>query len=241
MPLNVPLSQLRLDLRAETGQSMNTQQGVQAQQNQDYQLSRQQQELYNEYDWLHLRTYLDLPVNSGQNLYDYPPTMPFNLVTAIYWTETAGTVWKLLKFGIQAFEIKPGPPQTGTPTRWGNSLVIDPTGATPTNPVGQIMLLPVPNANGTMRVAGKAPLPPLIADTDLCVIDSKAIVMFAAVEILATQKAEVAQLKLTKAQQYLKKLRSDQGADKKLNYNMGGSRRDRDYGRIWVPGLDYIP
>jgi hypothetical protein len=95
--------------------------------------------------------------------------------------------------------------------------------------------------DGTLRVQGQAPLPPLIADTDLCIIDSKAIVLYAAVEILATQKAEVAQLKLQKAQQYVKRLRAQQGADKRLNYNMGGARRD-SYGYPgWIPGIDYIP
>ena len=42
MPLGVPLTQLRIDLRAETGQSLNPAQGVQAQTTQDNQLDRQQ-------------------------------------------------------------------------------------------------------------------------------------------------------------------------------------------------------
>ena len=248
MPLNVPLSQLRLDLRAETGQSMNVSQGVQAQQNQDYQLARQQEELYKAYEWPHLRYWVDIPVNSGQQLYDYPLTMPFDLVNRIYWAQTGTTNWKNLWHGIRAYDVRPLEQQSGTPSRWGNYLTVDPTGAVPTNPVGQIMLLPIPNVDGTLRVSGQAPLPPLIADDDLCVIDSKAIVMFAAVELLATQKAEVAQLKLTKAQNYIKRLRAQQGADKRNNYNMGGSRRDyagaySPYGYFpgCIPGIDYIP
>jgi hypothetical protein len=244
MPLNVPLSQLRLDLRAETGQSMNIAQGVQAQQNQDYQLARQQEELYLAYEWPHLQTYVDIPVSSGQQLYDYPVTMPFDLVNQILWAQTGTTNWKYLRFGIHAYDVRPTQNQSGTPIRWGNYLTVDPTGVTPVNPVGQIMLLPIPNVDGTLRVTGQAPLPPLIADTDLCIIDSKAIVLYAAVEILATQKAEVAQLKLQKAQQYVKRLRAQQGADKRLNYNMGGSRRDyAAYGYYpgWIPGIDYIP
>jgi hypothetical protein len=247
MPINVPLSQLRLDLRAETGQSMNISQGIQAQQNQDYQIARQQQELYTAYEWPHLRCWVDIPVASGQSLYDYPPTMPFDLINRIYWAQNNTSNWKMLRFGIYAYDVRPMAQQyVGTPLRWGNFLTIDPTGDTPTNPIGQIMLLPIPNVDGTLRVAGLAPLPPLINDDDLCIIDSKAIVMFAAVEILATQKAEVAQLKLTKAQNYLKRIRAQQGADKRANYNMGGSRRDyasNPYGYYpgWIPGIDYIP
>lgn len=241
MALNVPLSQLRLDLRAETGQSMNIAQGVQAQQNQDYQLARQQEELYNAYEWPHLRYWVNIPVASGQNLYDYPPTMAFDLVNYILWAQAGSTNWKILRYGIHGFDVRPMEQTSGTPMRWGNFLTIDPTGDTPTNPIGQIMLLPIPNVDGTLRICGQAPLSPLIADTDLCIIDSKAIVMFAAVEILATQKAEVAQLKLQKAQQYLKQLRRQQGADKRANYNMGGSRRDYPYYPGWIPGIDYIP
>ena len=50
--------------------------------------------------------------------------------------------------------------------------------------------------------------------------------LFAAAEILATQKAEAAQLKLQKAQNFLRKILSNQGADKRRNYNMGGRYRD---------------
>ena len=51
----------------------------------------------------------------------------------------------------------------------------------------------------------------LIADTDKCIIDSKAIVLFAAAEILANQKVRGAQpLKLTKAQKYLRRLLAEQ-------------------------------
>ena len=246
MALNVPLSQLRLDLRAETGQSMNISQGVQAQQNQDYLINRQQEELYNAYEWPHLRYWTDIPVASGQQIYNYPPTLPFDLINRIYWAPVNTSNWKMLRHGIHAFDVRPLQQQSGSPLRWGNFLTVDPTAVTPTNPVGQLMLLPIPNVDGTLRVSGQAPLSPMIADSDLCIIDSKAIVMFAAVELLATQKAEVAQLKLTKAQQYIKRLRAQQGADKRANYNMGGSRRDyasNPYGYYpgWIPGIDYIP
>jgi hypothetical protein len=51
-------------------------------------------------------------------------------------------------------------------------------------------------------------------------------------------------MKLTKAQNYLRRLLADQGADKRQNYNMGGIYRggiDPDKNRRVVPYLDYIP
>jgi hypothetical protein len=85
---------------------------------------------------------------------------------------------------------------------------------------------------------------PLVAATDTCILDSKAIVLFASAEIMATQKSEAAPMKLTKAQNYLRRLLADQGADKRTNYNMGGNHRggnDPDKGRRMVPYVDYIP
>ena len=70
------------------------------------------------------------------------------------------------------------------------------------------------------------------------------LVLFAAAEVMATQKSEAAPMKLTKAQNYLRRLLADQGADKRQNYNMGGNHRggiDPDKARRAVPYLDYIP
>ena len=78
----------------------------------------------------------------------------------------------------------------------------------------------------------------------MCIIDSKAIVLFTAAEVLATQKSEAAPMKLTKAQNYLRRLLADQGADKRANYNMGGNQRggiDPDRSRRLTPYIDYIP
>ena len=42
----------------------------------------------------------------------------------------------------------------------------------------------------TLRMRGsRSPLSPLIADNDTCIIDCKAIILFAAAEMLATQKS----------------------------------------------------
>lgn len=68
--------------------------------------------------------------------------------------------------------------------------------------------------------------------------------LFAAAEVMATQKSEAAPMKLTKAQNYLRRILADQGADKRANYNMGGVFRggpDPDRRGRRVPYTDYIP
>ncbi|MEY9428132.1 hypothetical protein ABH975_003447 [Bradyrhizobium ottawaense] len=245
MPVGVQLSDLRRDLRAETGTSLNPAQGVQAQQTLDLILDRQQRELWDAYNWPHLRFYVDVALAQSQFIYDYPPAMPFDQILQIYVATDTASSWQRLDYGISASMIRPSGPNKGTPTRWANKVSVDTTGATPiTDPVGKLVITPTPSSAMLMRIEGQAPLRPLVADTDKCIIDGKAIVLFAAAELLAAQKSEAAPMKLQKAQNHLRRLLQDQGADKRRNYNMGGSYRggnDPDKSRRAVPYLDYIP
>jgi hypothetical protein len=238
MPLGVTMIDLRRLLRAETGQSVNPAQGVQAQAAQDAQLDRQQRELWDAYDWPHLRFWFDKSVGAGQSQFSYPAEMGFDQINRVYWSASGDSNWKVLGYGIRAFDSHPSAPTSGTPKRWSNAVEVSLSGIT--DPMGALMLHPIPDHDGLLRFEGQAPLNPLVSDTDKCVIDSTAIILFAAAEILATQKAEVAQLKLQKAQNYLRKLLSNNGAEKRGNYNMGGSMRSSVQSRP-VAYIDYIP
>jgi hypothetical protein len=266
MPLRVTLTDLRRELRAETGTSLSPTQGVQAQATMDIILARQQRELWDAYTWQHLKIWADKPLADGQAIYSYPVEMDFDQITCIYVATgvvrdkvnasiiLSASPWTPLAYGISASMKRLGPSQQGTPRRWRNVASVDISGPTPiTNPVGQFEVLPVPptypppelpHNDMILRFEGQAPLSPLIADDDKCIIDSKAIILFAAAEMLATQKSEAAPMKLQKAQNYLRKLLADQGADKRTNYNMGGSYQggnDPDKARRRIPYIDYIP
>lgn len=247
MPLGVSLLDLRREVRAETGTSLNPAQGTQAQATIDILLARQQRELWDAYNWQHLKLWTDVPLAINQAVYSYPESMAFDQIQRIYISTGEGGEWYPLVYGIHAYMMQRlATPQAGVPKRWRNVATVDTSSGTPiTNPVGQFELLPMPGADGmVLRFEGQAPLNPLIADTDTCIIDSKAIVLFAAAEMLASQKSEAAPMKLTKAQNYLRRLLQDQGADKRTNYNMGGVYRggtDPDKGRRQVPYIDYIP
>jgi hypothetical protein len=245
MPLGVTLLELRRELRAETGTSLNPNQGVQAQDTLDIILARQQRELWDAYTWQHLQLWVDMPLSEGQATYSYPASMAFDQIKRILIADSAAGQWNKLAYGIQAHMVHGAPPR-GTPKRWRNVATVDVSTGTPvTNPVGQLELLPVPSSSDmVLRFDGQAPLSPLIAPTDTCIIDSKCIVLFAAAEIMATQKSEAAPMKLTKAQNYLRRLLADQGADKRQNYNMGGNQRggvDPDKMTRRVPYVDFIP
>jgi hypothetical protein len=245
MPLGVTLLELRRELRAETGTSLNPAQGTQAQDTIDILLARQQRELWDAYNWQHLQLWVDMPLSEGQATYSYPETMAFDQVKRILVADGAAGHWSDLIYGIKA-HMTHGTPPRGLPKRWRNVATVSiVNGAPVTNPVGQLELLPVPSSsNMVLRFDGQAPLSPLIEPTDSCVLDSKCIVLFAAAEIMATQKSEAAPMKLTKAQNYLRRLLADQGADKRANYNMGGIYRggpDPDRTGRHIPYIDYIP
>jgi len=246
MPLSATLLDLRRELRAEVGASLNPAQGTQAQDAIDLLLARQQRELWDAYNWQHLKLWVDVPLAAGQAIYEYPAEMKFEQINEIMVAASSTSSWVPLIYGIRPHMVHASGTQQGTPQRWRNLASVDTTGASPvTNPLGQIELLPTPSSDGMiMRLAGQAPLSPLIADTDKCNIDSTAIVLFAAAEMMSVQKSEGAPMKLTKAQNYLRRLLQDQGADKRTNYNMGGVSRfgiDPDKSRRLVPYKDYIP
>jgi len=245
MPIGVTLAQLRTDLRAETGQSINyLLHGTQSQQTQDIMLDRQQRELWDAYTWPHLRFFRDITLNSGQADYSYPADIPFDQVSRMNLAMSGTSQWQPVHYGIRPTDIPPGGAKPGTPQQWANKVLVT---AGVTNPLGmQFTLLPVPNVNGmVLRVSGQAPCTSLTSDTSMCVLDSKAIVLFCAAEILATQKSESAALKLTKAQNYLRKLLINTGSDKRASYNMGGTHKRVDHLAVrpyaGVAGIDYIP
>src|SRR5436190_20711429 len=138
MPLGVTLLDLRRELRAETGTSLNPLQGVQAQQTLDIVIARQQRELWDAYNWQHLRSWVDMPLVSGQSTYSYPKEMAFDQISEILVSTGLNAHWQPLAYGIKAHMIPRGTASLGTPLRWRNVATVDTSGPQPiTNPVGQ--------------------------------------------------------------------------------------------------------
>ena len=243
MPYGVSLLALRREFRAEAGISLNPLQGVAAQATIDILLARQQRELWDAYHWQHLHMFVDMVLSAAQSIYSYPAQMSFDQLDRVYVATSSNASWKQLTYGIPATAIPPsGIPPRGTPARWSHWITVSAAGVT--NPIGQLAIHPAPNVDGMlMRLEGQAPLNELVADTDTCLLDSKLIVLFAAAEYMAIQKAEAAAMKLTKAQNYLRRLLQNENANKRGNVNMAGSYRygvDPDRSRA-VPYMDYIP
>ena len=185
MRVGVPLSELRRELLADTFQSLTPAQTTSSTPYYNYQLDRVQREQWNDIEWPHLTIYKDIPMVAGQRYYDYPPQLPFDSIFRIWWPQ--GVNWVPLDYGIgpQTYATMGGElVRAWPPRRWRNCAVYDETTGK-TDPASQFEVWPIPPSNQpySLRIEGKAPLNPLIEDTEVCVIAAPLIVLLLAAEI----------------------------------------------------------
>lgn len=243
MALGATLADMRLELLAETGQSLNVAQTVNAVGHYNHALKRTQEEQWRCFAWPHLRLFKDVTLQAGQRYYAYPPGLPFDAIDRIWRKE--GDEFFPIEYGITPlnYTAMGGEDRRAWPLeRWRNVPVYDET-TQQTNPCAEFEVWPTPDMNGTIRVEGQAPLNPLVSDADKCVIDSTLIVLYAAAELLASAKSEAASLKLQKAQQYQRKLMTNLGSVKRRTRSLsayGGSTTTGIYAGA-RPWIDYIP
>ena len=241
MPLGVTLADLRRELRAEIYSSLLPAHGLSAIDMQNLILERAQRELWNQYEWPHLKYRVDFDVPANTPILDYDGTMPFENVLSLWYNyePDRDQPWKRLRYGFEDWinETLSSYP----PVRWRNVVCVVPaTGLTEFS--GQAQLWPIPSNSAHMRWLGQAPLNPLKVDTDRCMIDSTAIVMTVAAELLGAQKSEVATLKGNKAQAYIRRLIGRTGANKRDISALGqGTGNQPTYRDGAVPFIDYIP
>ena len=241
MPLGVALSELRYELRAEIYSSLLPAHGLSAVDMQNTILERAQRELWNLYAWPHLDYRLDFDLNANEQFFDYDVRMPFENVLSIWhnYDPDAMQPWKPLRYGFEDWineNLYSYPP-----VRWRNVVTVDDaTGLT--EYTGKAQIWPIPTTLVHLRWKGQARLNPLKVDTDTCMIDSTAIVLTAAAELLGAQKSETAALKGQKAQAYIRRLLGRSGANKRDISAMGQGWRAQPTNQSGAtPYLDYIP
>lgn len=245
MRVGIALSELRRELMAETFQSLSPNQTTSSTPFYNYQLERVQREQWNTIEWPHLTIYKDVLTVAGQRYYAYPAQLPFDSIFRIWRPE--GVNWVPLGYGIgpQTYAAMGGETvQAWPPQRWCNCASYDETNNI-THPADKFEIWPIPPSVGppySVRIEGNAPLNPLIADTDICIIDATLIVLMAAAEILAVQKSEGAAMKLQKANGYRRMLIARLGAQQR---HIRSLSRDGGHmgahARTLTPYLDYIP
>ena len=241
MPLGVALSDLRYELRAEIYSSLLPAHGLSSVDMQNVILERTQRELWNQYAWPHLQYRIDFDVPALTQYLNYDPTMPFENVLGLWRNYDPNNMqpWLPLRYGFEDSinEML----QSFPPTRWRHVTSVDLTSGL-TNIAGEAQIWPIPSQATHMRWQGQAPLNPLKVDTDMALIDSTAIVLTAAAELLGAQKSETAALKGQKAQAYIRRLIGRQGANKRDVYALGQGRANQPtYNQTATPWIDFVP
>lgn len=233
MARGVTLEELIVDLRAEVGQSTNTAVSRASIDALKTSLRRQQERLWLDFDWPHMRVERDITLEAGERYYDFPDDLDPTRVEKV--EVKFGGRWIPVKYGItnelllvhdSDADIRNDPVQN-----W------DYYNGASGNPETQIHLWPIPANNGNattkelvLRITGIKTLPALISDSDTCALDSWLLVLYSASEILARLKAPDASAKLEAANLYYHRLKGRQGRTESFKIGEGNSDCDREGG-----------
>ena len=229
MPLGVSLTQLLADLRSEIGVSPKVNVGVDARDAHIELLNRVQRTLYDEHKWPHLNVVEGVTLQAGQRYYDPPSTVDFDRLdrAALYgWSNEPFPVERGIGFDHYAVRDSDADEREDPVQAWDIRW---------TGSASQIEVWPIPISNGkTLKFFGTRKLTALVNGSDTCGIDSVAIVLFAAAELLARQKAGDAENKLALANRRLRTIKN----------NAAGPERMTGYGirpRALPRGVQVIP
>ncbi len=214
MPAGVTLLEMATDLRATLGYSLNISHGVDQQPALYAALKRTQIELWRMHDWPEFYIEVDTATTASQQVVGVPSQLDFNMLNDVFWRPQGERRRQLLTYGIWSAQRSSSDfanfGDTGSPvTRYAFNA------STSGQPTDKLELWPVPNIPGILTCAGRIELLPLIAEDDVCTLDSELIIAQAATPIMMRNKDPTAQLQATKMQALFNKLRARQGSAKR--------------------------
>jgi hypothetical protein len=227
------LSEMLNDLRAESNISLQPGHNLASRDAHIILLRRVQRELWLQATWPDQLVYRDIFTASGQRTYEYPDDVDFESIQEMWIDPGGGTgnaskTFYPLSYGIGPDDINyTDSGFTGQPEKWQHF----------SDNEDQFELWPVPDGEYTVRLKGMKRLGKLVEDTDKSTIDGTLIVLYAASELLAQAKNDLAPLKQAKALAYFQRLRGMLTAQKTEPFVIGGGPSSYQP-RI---GLDYIP
>lgn len=221
------LSEMLTDLKAEVGYSLTVAHGVNRDDTLKYILKRVQRELYASYDWPQFALYEKKTFTAGERYIGPFTNIDYERINRVWCSQ--GNQWTPLTYGITPANYAVADPDADIRSYPITNWKLDPVN-------NAVEVWPLPSTNGTLMVQGQKNLGALVSDSDSSTLDGTLIVLFAAAEVLARDKAEDAALKLQKAQQFLASIRAQFSGDKHRPFSLvaDGGRRPR-------VGIDYIP
>lgn len=207
------LRELVSALRAETGRSLNVALGVNEREALAVRLRMTQELLATQHEWPHLTAEADIALLAEGRTYSFPATLPFEAIQSVMVRAGLRDIWTPVQHGIGTDQYNQTDSEAGD-TSWPVQRWRD--------LAGSIEVWPIPSQAGVMRVRGKRVPPPLIADSDVSLLDGNLIVLFAAADLLARQGSEDAQLVLARGQKLLRSILVRQDSDKSQPFVIGG-------------------
>lgn len=237
MARGTTLTQLLVMLRAEAGHSTSVAAGIDNEDALIQKLQRVQQMLYDEYDWPFMMNEWDIAMQAGDRYYDFPIESGFPGLTVINlestinaWIDYSGRPIPLTR-GIGQRQYAQynsnNDERAGPVRRWDIKRTTDAK--------EQIEVWPIPADNtNTLWLHGKKKLRPLVAASDVCDIDDIAIVLTAASEILARQKAADSTKVETAAAVRLRQLKGRTKGGGRMITMSGSSADNRNLGKTII-------
>jgi hypothetical protein len=221
------------DLKAEVGVSLSAAANTQQLDHLKSLLNRIYERYYHDFGWSFLRTRTDVDVSAGTRFIAVPSTIRYLDIDEAHVRDAQppSSYWYKLCEGIEESDyntVEEGLVQS-YPRKWG---LYSEDGTSPT----QIELWPVPDVACVVRFRGRRSFTKMVNNADPCQLDDKLIVLFAAAEYLARQKAEDAGMKMELAVRHYAMLRGQDTKNKKFNYRDESRVRRRPR-----PYRDYIP
>jgi len=187
-------------------------------------LNNMQQFLWNQHDYLRGKVRVEAPIPADTQYCDLPTGIDLDHLDKP--TYVLMNNWRYeVQFGIKVTDYNVFNSSLGVksqPIYKFDFVNVD----------GTLMMevWPISTVDQTLELSGILPLTQMVSDSDTCVVDDMAIVLFVAAEILAKRGAGDAQAKLAKATAYINSLRSGKPS-RYETFNIAGNdwlRRDND-------------
>lgn len=229
MARNKTLLKLLNDVRAEARLSLDPAHNVQTRDSHVNLIQREQERLWEDFAWPHLRVYRYIPVQAGQRFYD---------VAAALTEALASPTQQITIDRIETIEIKSDghwlPMETGIgPEHYAaHDSMLDERAWPPRrwqiSEGEELEIWPVPDTDadasdlyGYLRIKGIRSLRPFVDDDDRADLDDRLLVLYCAGALLAASGAKDANLKLEAASRHYGRLKAS--LSKSPDFNMFGA------------------
>lgn len=194
---------LQQRLRDELGRSDDVNIGVDDLSQLKRVINRAYAEVYDAWDWPHLRrVWPQQTLSAGQRYYDLPSGLNVERIECVnvWYSGLPHEIHRGIGFeeyaSFDSDSDERSEPATSWDIRW-------------TGTSAQIEIHPIPSSNTqTLQIIGFQAAPALVDDIDVCLVDDETVVLFAAAKFLLRQKSGDAEMVMAEARERLQRMKA---------------------------------